>query len=87
MARNRSLTEYAIHAAEAAGFELRLPAEPHRTAILMIRHDDPPGAVRHLAEAGIIVDYRPGFVRVSPHFYNTEDEIDLCIDTLARFSS
>lgn len=84
--RNRTLTQYAIDAAADAGFELRLPDAAHRTAILMIRHSDPPAAVRHLAEHGVIVDYRPGYVRVSPHFYNTEEEIDRCIDTLARFN-
>jgi kynureninase len=51
----------------------------------MIHHDDPPGAVRHLAEHGVIVDHRPGYVRVSPHFYNTEEEVDRCVDVLAAF--
>jgi selenocysteine lyase/cysteine desulfurase len=30
------------------------------------------------------VDWRPGHVRVSPHFYNTEEEIDRVVDALAR---
>jgi selenocysteine lyase/cysteine desulfurase len=50
----------------------------------MIRHADPAGAVRRLAERGIIVDHRPGFVRVSPHFYNTPEEVDRCVDVLAE---
>ena len=37
------------------------------------------------SENGVIVDYRPGFVRVSPHFYNTEEEIDRCIDVLSGY--
>lgn len=86
VARNRGLTEYAVGTAEAAGFELKLPTREHRTSIVMIRHDDPPGAVRHLAERGVIVDHRPGYIRVSPHFYNTEEEIDRCIDQLLHFS-
>ena len=32
---------------------------------------------------GIIVDYRPGVVRCSPAFYNTEDEVRLLVDRLA----
>lgn len=81
--RNRALTERLIDNARVAGFELRLPPPDRRTAIVMIRHDDPPGAVRYLAEHGVIVDHRPGFVRVSPHFYNSEEEVDRCIEVLA----
>jgi selenocysteine lyase/cysteine desulfurase len=30
--------------------------------------------VHTLADQGIIVDHRAGYVRISPHFYNTVDE-------------
>ena len=83
--RNGELTRYLIDVAEAAGFTLRLADPEHRTFIIMIQHDDPSGAVKHLAEHGIIVDYRPGHVRVSPHFYNTTEEIDRCIDVLSQY--
>ena len=83
--RNHELTERLVSGAEAAGFQLRLAEPDHRTSIVMIGHDDPPGAVGHLKEHGVIVDYRPGFVRVSPHFYNTEDEVDRCVSLLADF--
>ena len=52
----------------------------------MIRHLHAPEAVAHLAEAGIIVDHRPGHIRVSPHFYNTEEEIALFLASLAGFA-
>ena len=83
--RNRMLTDRLVTRAEEAGFTLRLAEPDHRTAIVMIAHDDPPGAIGYLKERGVIVDYRPGFVRVSPHFYNTEDEVDRCVDLLADF--
>ncbi len=85
-ARNRRLTARLVEKAREAGFRLRLPEPDHRTAIVMIHHDDPPGAVRHLAANGVIVDYRPGFVRVSPHFYNTVDEVDRCVEVLAAYA-
>ena len=85
IARNRALTDRLIDNATDAGFTLRLPSPEHRTAIVMIHHDDPPAAVRHLAEHGVIVDHRPGFVRVSPHFYNTDEEVDRCVEALAEF--
>ena len=37
------------------------------------------GAVARLAKEGIIVDDRPGCVRVSPHFYNTPEEVEALV--------
>jgi selenocysteine lyase/cysteine desulfurase len=84
--RNQELTELLIQGCEERGFSLTTSQDPvRRSAIVMVRHPDPPGAVEHLAEAGIIVDHRPGHVRVSPHFYNTEEEILFFLDTLSAF--
>ena len=83
--RNAALTSRLVEAAGAAGFTLRLPEPGHRTSIVMVRHDDPSGAVKHLASHGVIVDHRPGYVRISPHFYNTPEEIDRCIDVLQSY--
>lgn len=85
--RNRELTEYLMGKATEAGFTLTTASDPeHRSAIIMIQHPNPSGAVKQLASEGIIVDYRPGHVRVSPHFYNTTEEIDLCMEALSRFT-
>lgn len=83
VARNRALTDRLVEGAGAAGLETRTAEPARRSAIVMVRHDDPPTAVRALSDQGVIVDHRPGFVRVSPHFYNTEDEIDRCVEVLA----
>jgi kynureninase len=38
-----------------------------------------------LIERGVIVDYRPGAgIRMAPHFYNTEQEIDHAIAMLSQ---
>ncbi|MEO2006889.1 MAG: hypothetical protein ABGY41_22650 [Candidatus Poribacteria bacterium] len=82
--RNRMLTAHVVTRALESGFELTTAPDPDdRSAIVMIRNADPPAAVARLAEQGVIVDHRPGHVRVSPHFYNTTDEIDRCIDALS----
>jgi kynureninase len=83
-ARNRALTERVVGGCRDAGFDLRIADEPRRSAIVMIRHPDPPGAVDALDRDDIIVDHRPGHVRVSPHVYNTDDEIDRFVEALAR---
>ena len=51
---------------------------------MLVRHQEPESAVVRLAEQGIIVDSRPGVVRVSPHFYNTVDEVDEFTRALKR---
>lgn len=57
------------------GATLKLPASPAEHAgIVMLRAGDPGSIVRALRERQIVVDYRPGFVRISPYFYNTEDD-------------
>jgi selenocysteine lyase/cysteine desulfurase len=84
--KNRTLTKTLVQGCEEAGFPLTIHPDPkQRSAIVMVQHPDPPGAVRHLAQGGIIVDHRPGHVRVSPHFYNTEDEIRLFLERLTSF--
>ena len=50
----------------------------------MLPSADPPGAVRRLAEAGIVADSRPGHVRVSPYFYNVPDDHRAAIERLTR---
>jgi len=82
--RNAQLTERLIERVGDAGFRVRCAqSAADRSAIVMIAHDNPGGAVARLASDGIIVDWRPGYVRVSPHFYNTEAEIDRVVDVLA----
>ncbi len=80
--RNRFLTEHLVRRCREEGLEVRVAEPAHRSAIVMVRHDDPAAAVRGLAGRGIIVDHRPGFVRISPHFYNTTDEVELCVEAL-----
>jgi kynureninase len=83
--RNSVLTERVIERAQTAGFRVRAaPSQETRSAIVMVAHPDPARAVQHLAEHEIIVDWRPGHVRISPHFYNTEAELDLAIERLAE---
>jgi kynureninase len=85
-ARNRQLTQNLLAGCREAGFALTVAGDPEkRSAIVMVQHADPPGAVAHLARSGIIVDHRPGHVRVSPHFYNTEEEIDFFLEKLRAF--
>lgn len=80
-----ALAEDLIEVARAAGLRPKVAASPEdRTAIVMLPSADPPGAVRRLADAGIVADHRPGHVRVSPYFYNVPDDHRAAIERLTR---
>ncbi len=70
-----ALTEDLIARARGAGLEPRVAAAPDaRSGIVMLPSADPARDIRRLAAANIIVDARPGHVRVSPYFYNIPDD-------------
>lgn len=84
--RNQHLAEMIIERAQDDGIRIRGAAlRENRSAIVMLAMDDPAGAVGYLADRDIIVDWRPGHVRISPHFYNLESEIDLVMNELANW--
>ena len=81
--REMALTEDLIEQAQQAGFSTRIAPNPaDRTPIVLLNFDDPRPAVAALARQGIIVDSRPGAVRISPYFYNTFDENRIVIEAL-----
>jgi selenocysteine lyase/cysteine desulfurase len=78
------LTEDLIARARAAGFTPKVAGEAAaRSAIVMLPVPDPPAAVRHLADGGVIADARPGHVRLSPFFYNLQDDHVTALERLA----
>jgi kynureninase len=83
-ARSLTLTRRLIDSARAAGFRLNTPDADHERGGSVII-DVPNGAVvaDELIRRGVIIDHRPGAgIRMAPHFYNTEAEIDHAIGTL-----
>jgi selenocysteine lyase/cysteine desulfurase len=83
--RTMALVEDLIDQARWAGLRTRIaPRDDQRSAIVMLASDDPAGDVRRLAEAAIIVDARPGHVRLSPYFYNVADDHRAAIERLTR---
>jgi kynureninase len=81
--RIRQLTRRLIDGVKARGYALRCPEEDERRGgIVMIQATAPEETVKRLVAQGFIVDYRPGLVRASPHFYNTPQEVDRFLDAL-----
>jgi kynureninase len=82
--RTRYLADDLIRRAQAHGWTIRSPLDgAQRSSIVMLAFDHPDQIVRGLTERGIIVDYRPGLVRISPQFYNTVEENQIVVDAIA----
>src|SRR3954469_19142005 len=88
-ARSLMLTRRLIDAALAAGFRVNTPmADEERGGSVIIDVPDGAAVADALIARNVIVDHRPGAgIRIAPHFYNTEAEIDHAIATLAEIVS
>ena len=84
-ARQVELTGALVDALRGAAMAPRLAGGPEQHAgIITVPVPDPPATVQALARQQIIVDHRPGVVRLSPYFYNTFEDIDRTVAALRR---
>lgn len=76
--RNVRLTQRIAGMALERGLQVNSPLEPERrTGWIGIDFDGADAACRRLIERRVFVDYRPGCgIRVGPHFYTDDAEID-----------
>ncbi|NML44796.1 aminotransferase class V-fold PLP-dependent enzyme [Ramlibacter sp. G-1-2-2] len=82
-ARVRALSAQLCQGAGSRGLDLVTP--PQQCAgIHVIRCADGEATRTRLAQRGISISARGAGVRLSPHFYNTEAEVDQCLDALAE---
>ncbi len=80
------LTDYLIGAVKNLGLRLQTPEErQHRSGIINFQIANPEEVVKHLRSHGIVVSARAHGIRVSPHFYNTEKEIDALVEALRKY--
>jgi selenocysteine lyase/cysteine desulfurase len=79
------LTERLITGVDELGGVVATPREPERHgALTCIRSTDTHALVAALAGDGIVTSDRDGNLRVSPHAYNTEEDIDVVLGSLLR---
>lgn len=55
----------------------------HRSAIMSVKTPDPRTDAERLLTNDVIVSYREGGIRVSPHLFNNENDIERFIDVLS----
>ena len=81
---NIRLTTRLAEGALARGFEVPTPLDPaRRTGWIGMNFDGAARATEALIARRVFVDHRPGCgIRVSPHFYTRDDEIDVFFGTL-----
>ena len=86
---NVRLTEKIVGMALERGLRVSSPLEPHRrTGWIGLDFDGVERAYHRLISERVFVDYRPGCgIRVGPHFYTVDDEIDEFFRVLDTFSS
>ncbi len=81
--RTSELNQDLVGRLRERGFKLRIPDDPDRQAgMTIVEADDPMGITRALAERKIVVDKRPGAVRISPYFYNDEQENEVVVEAM-----
>jgi kynureninase len=79
--RLRDLTDRILERCEAAGVKTFTPRErARRCGIVTLECDRPEEVEAQLHAAGVIVDSRPGRVRLSPHWCVTEEELERGMD-------
>ena len=62
-------------------------SESPYAGIYVLRCADGEGAVRALGERGIRVSARGPGIRIAPHYYNTPEEVDACLDACATLAA
>jgi kynureninase len=83
---NVRLTEKIVAMSLERGLVVKTPLEPERrTGWIGIDFDGAEAACRQLVAQRVYVDYRPSCgIRLSPHFYTADDEIEAFFRTLDR---
>ena len=85
-ARILALTDYLIAGLQARGCIITTPIahRRERSGIVCLRHPSVESATlaERLRAAGVVVSLRGDVIRVSPHFYNTEDDLERLLSVL-----
>jgi len=79
-------TEYLIQLAEEAGFVVTSPKDSSRRGCTVtVAHESASAIAKELIRREFVIDYRPGAgVRISPHFYTTDNELELVIEEMKK---
>ena len=81
------LTDYLIETVKDLGLKLQTPEEKqYRSGIVNFKISNPKELAEKLNGKNIVVSARSHGIRVSPHFYNVEEEIDALMEEVKRWN-
>jgi len=83
-AKSLRQTQRLVELAVEAGFRVTSPPDPaQRGGTITVWDENAAAIAKELIRREFIVDYRPGAgVRISPHFYTKDEELDLVISEM-----
>jgi selenocysteine lyase/cysteine desulfurase len=84
-ARVMRLAAHTLSALKQRGFDVVTPDNAH-AGIVSIRHASTSELVESLAASGVQVEDGAPYLRVSPHFYNNEEDIDRFLNALVQLN-
>lgn len=75
-----------IELADGLGLRVNTPRDPSRRGgMVCLDFPGADGVHRHLLDQRFLVDYRPNCgIRVSPHFYTADEELEAVVNAIAR---
>ncbi len=81
-------TEYLVSGLQEAGYRLFTDTRAeHRSGIVSFYHDRAEALHEFLKKQDITVSLREGKIRLSPHFYNNEEDFDRCLKAIMQFDN
>jgi selenocysteine lyase/cysteine desulfurase len=84
--RIMALNDRLIEGLRQRGYQIITPVayRHERSGIISFQHQqhEPAQLEQRLSEAKVVISCRGEFIRVSPHFYNNEDDIDRLLSAL-----
>ncbi len=82
-------TDYLISLAQEAGFEVTSPKNvTQRAGTVTVAHEHAAAMAKELIRREFIIDYRPGAgIRISPHFYTKDEELELVIQEMKEIAA
>ena len=83
-AKSQRQTARLIALADARGWTVNAPRDPaRRGGTVAIDVPEALAVARALLARDVVIDYRPGAgIRVAPHFYTTDDEVEAAVGAI-----
>ena len=80
------LNELLTFRLERKGFSVLSPGGSYRSGQTLVETEDPERCAAALREKGILVTPKPEGIRISTHFYNSEEDVETAVQALVEYA-